>query len=638
MKMRFIAVLVLSTALASPALAIDDAVHDELKTQLTALQQKVASLDIRKRVDAEVCAKAVEWILRHDEFYKPNFIESARKTLTLGHERAEQISRGNENWGTLPGVHALAYRSRVDTSVQPYLVTLPEDFELSGAKRWPLYVVLHGRNATLTEAHFIATGHGKPAPQGQSWIQLDVFGRTNNAYRWAGETDVFEAIADVSRRYRIDESRVTLWGFSMGGAGAWHLGLHHPSRWASVGAGAGFVDFYKYQNQSDQLPDHQHKALRIYDAKDYVLNLNVVPFVTYGGEKDPQLLASLTIQEEAKQLNVPLQLIVGPNMGHKFDDESKARFMEFLAKHNQPGRQKAPGLRDFQFVTYTLKYNTCESVTIEEQVIPYARTTITSSQDDQGILRLHTENVAALSVLRSAADRVRIDDSEPLELNLASDANLTEVFFIKENSSWQALDYDDSLEFTQNPERHKRHNLQGPIDDAFMEGFVCVRGTSQPWSKNLEDYAQWSLQRFSREYDKWMRATVPMINDVDLNEELIRSKNLILFGDPGSNSILNRIVGDLPLRWDQNSITFAETSYSTKDHAVALIFPNPLNPQKYVVINSGMTMHEKDFKASNSWLFPKLGDHAVIQFAAEKEEEFSEKVVKAGLFDAHWNK
>ena len=27
----------------------------------------------------------------------------------------------------------------------------------------------------------------------------------------------------------------------MGGTGAWHLGLHFPSRWAAVEAGAGFV-------------------------------------------------------------------------------------------------------------------------------------------------------------------------------------------------------------------------------------------------------------------------------------------------------------------------------------------------------------------------------------------------------------
>ncbi len=638
MLTRILASLILMGIPTAPVLSQEKVNTGDLDQRLEMLQKEVNKLDSKKRVDAEVCSKAVEWILRHNEFYRPNYVQSAQKTIDLGMERAKQLSRGESNWGRQPGVHALGYRSAVDNSVQPYIVTLPENFKPKGAKRWPLYVVLHGRNGRLTESHFIASSDGKPAPKEQNWIQLDVFGRTNNAYRWAGETDVFEAMQDVTRRYRIDESRVTLWGFSMGGAGAWHLGLHHPSRWASVGAGAGFVDFYKYQKQTGQLPDHQHRALRIYDAKDYALNLSVVPFITYGGEKDAQLLASLDVQEEAKKLGVPLQLIVGPNMGHKFDDASKAKFMEFLAKGNKHGRKRVPGQREIEFITYTLKYNKAEWLTIEEQQIPYEMTTVKSSLGDDGTLIVETENVAAMSILRTAANRVEIDGAGPFDLNLAADANLLKVYFINDENGWDVLDYEDSLEFEENPDQNKRHHLQGPIDDAFMEPFVCVTGTGEPWSKNLQSYADWSLNRFVIEYDKWMRAKPMIVTDKEVNESLFRDRNLILFGDPGSNSVLRRIVKDLPLEWSKESITFDGKMYSTADNAVVLIFPNPLNPRKYVVINSGMTTHEKDFKASNSWLFPKLGDHAVIHFEANQATGFDEKTVEAGIFDAHWNK
>ena len=82
-------------------------------------------------------------------------------------------------------------------------------------------------------------------------ITLHVFGRTNNAYRWAGEADVFEAIEAVKRNYPIDDRRIVLRGFSMGGAGAWHLGLHHPSLWSSVEAGAGFTETRHYAKLND---------------------------------------------------------------------------------------------------------------------------------------------------------------------------------------------------------------------------------------------------------------------------------------------------------------------------------------------------------------------------------------------------
>ncbi len=213
---------------------------ERLSKDLTALQAELAKLNNSDRPaarDALVCAEAVDRILRHQEFYKPNYVKMAESVLKLGQHRAAAVQANKIDWGQQPGRTALAYRSRIDDSLQPYTITLPLDFGKAPNKRWPLHLVLHGRNGTLTEASFIAGSEGKAAKAGEDWIQLDVFGRTNNAYRWAGETDVFEALADAEKRYRIDERRITLWGFSMGGAGAWHLAVHHPDRWSSAGAG-----------------------------------------------------------------------------------------------------------------------------------------------------------------------------------------------------------------------------------------------------------------------------------------------------------------------------------------------------------------------------------------------------------------
>lgn len=613
----------------------------ELQQQLTRLAGAIEKLPAEQRrssaarVDVEVYAKAAEWILRHGEFYKPNFVKDTAAVMQTGLDRAAQFSSGRAAWGTQPGKTILAYRSRVDGSVQPYALTLPEGYDSKSPKRWPLYVVLHGRGGTLNEVSFIRQHDGKPAPKNEPWIQLDVFGRVNNAYRWAGETDVFEALADVERRHKIDAQRITLWGFSMGGAGAWHLGLHHPSRWSSVGAGAGFVDFYKYQKRSDPLPDWQHRSLRIYDALDYALNLHNVPFITYGGEEDPQLAASLNMQAAAQPLQAPLKLLVGPKMGHKFDDESLRQFMAFHAEHSRQGRPPFPGRREIRFTTCTLKYNQCEWLTIQELEEMYEPAVVRSKLADDGTLLVSTDNVAALSIARGAADRVRIDGGEPVALETAADGLLPDVYFLRGVTDWELLDYDASLAFQTNPDLHKRHNLQGPIDDAFMEPFVCVRGTSQPWSAPQQAWADWTLARFEREFDKWMRGKAPVISDADLTEELIAGRNLILFGDPGSNRVLAQVLEQLPVQWTREGITVAGQTYSPATHGLALIYPNPLNPQRYVVINSGMTTHEGDFKGSNAWLFPKLGDAAVLKFEKSKDG-YAETTMWATLFDTAW--
>jgi dienelactone hydrolase len=93
----------------------------------------------------------------------------------------------------------------------------------------------HGTNRTLNEVAFITQQQAdKAIPADQGYIQLEPLGRTNVSYRWAGEADLFEALASVQQRYNIDPHRIVLRGFSMGGASSWHLGLHHPGRWAAI--------------------------------------------------------------------------------------------------------------------------------------------------------------------------------------------------------------------------------------------------------------------------------------------------------------------------------------------------------------------------------------------------------------------
>ncbi|HEX6987111.1 MAG TPA: prolyl oligopeptidase family serine peptidase, partial [Planctomycetaceae bacterium] len=358
---RLVAVGLIATAcLTAPAAdPPSESVRAELERRTDALREQVRRLeasdaDPQRLADVAVCAKAAEWILRHGEFFKPDYAEKTAKVLDLGERRAQALADGTD-WLATPGGVALGYVSAVDGSVQPYALTLPEGYDPNGSQRWPLYVVLHGRNGDLTEASFIAGFEGKK-PASKEYVQLDVYGRGNNAYRWAGETDVFEAIADARKRLRVDDRRVVLWGFSMGGAGAWHLGLHHPDRWAAVGAGAGFVDFYKYQNKTAKLPPHQDATLAIYDSVNYALNAANVPFVTYGGDQDKQLLASTTMLEAADPLGVEIEFVLGKNVGHKFTPEGEQAFQAFLAKHAKAGRPLPSGRKAIRFTTHTPKY------------------------------------------------------------------------------------------------------------------------------------------------------------------------------------------------------------------------------------------------------------------------------------------
>lgn len=106
-----------------------------------------------------------------------------------------------------------------------------------------------------------------------------------------GETDLNEAIQNftaqekrLDREHLIDTSRFVVRGFSMGGAGSWHLGLHQPDRWCLMGPGAGFTTTHGYvPNLPAILPQQQESCLSIYDAYLYAENAFNIPVVAYSG-------------------------------------------------------------------------------------------------------------------------------------------------------------------------------------------------------------------------------------------------------------------------------------------------------------------------------------------------------------------
>ena len=61
-----------------------------------------------------------------------------------------------------------------------------------------------------------------------------------------------------------------------------------------------------------------------------------------------------------------------------------------------------------------------------------------------------------------------------------------------------------------------------------------------------------------------------------------------------------------------------------------LIYPNPLNPKRYVVINSGFTFREYDY-LNNARQVPKLPDFAVVDIDVPVSSRAPGGIVTAGF-------
>jgi hypothetical protein len=177
---------------------------------------------------------------------------------------------------------------------------------------------------------------------------------------------------------------------------------------------------------------------------------------------------------------------------------------------------------------------------------------------------------------------------------------------------------------------HKIHGLQGPIDDAFLDPFLLVRPTGTPWNAAVNDQALRTLQTFDHAWARRYFAHPRIKNDTEVTDADLAEYNVVLFGDPGSNKVMARVIGRLPLRWTKDTITVGMHTFPSAEHIPALAYPNPLNQSHYVVLNTGLTFPESSY--NSDYALPMLGDLAVLKVPRNGTGD----IAYATLLDENW--
>jgi hypothetical protein len=123
--------------------------------------------------------------------------------------------------------------------------------------------------------------------------------------------------------------------------------------------------------------------------------------------------------------------------------------------------------------------------------------------------------------------------------------------------------------------------------------------------------------------------------DSEVTEADLAAHHIVLWGTPATNSLLGRIADRLPVKWAGDQVRVGAAAYPAATHYPAFVYPNPLNPARYVVVNSGFTFREFDY-LNNARQIAKLPDWAVIDTTTPADGKYPGKVVAAGFFDERW--
>jgi hypothetical protein len=373
---------------------------------------------------------------------------------------------------------------------------------------------------------------------------------------------------------------------------------------------------------------------RIFDNMyEWALNAYDIPFASYVGENDRSFVKHTSARDQLvkdgvqfegdpfflKAANAPaMMFLVAPKTGHAMHPESRKQLNAFLYERIKMGRQIPDHIR---FLTYTTRYNRDYWITVDGLAKHYERAEVDATRsEDRTRYSISTKNLTRLVLTQTEhANEITIDGQK---LNVKP---APELAFDRSSGAWKpAAVHDKGL--------RKRHGLQGPIDDAFLEPFLVVRPTGTPWNAAANDQALRILQRFERQYTLAYRGHIRVKDDRNVTASDFGKYHVILFGDPGSNRWIAKLNGRLgPLHWMRETVALGGRSFPASEATPAWIYPNPLSPDHYVVINSGLTGAWADW--AGDFPTPRYGDFAIFRVSPGADDP---EAVYAGLFDESW--
>jgi pimeloyl-ACP methyl ester carboxylesterase len=507
-----------------------------------------------------------------------------------------------------------------------------------GGERLPLIVELEPGSisdleATLADGKAHLESLGKPAV----WLRPGGRG-PGTVFQGYGAVDVFEAIAAASTRFPIDPDRISLYGFSMGGAGVWYLATHFPDRFAAIAPLAGYNDYRLWKRPGGMTFPLQLWEEPSWEARSAIFlleNLRNTAIWMVHGKWDRAVGGGVDV-EHARQsaraldeLGIPYRLTELPATGHDRRFMREPFFGEVLGYLIERRRPQAPPAITFR--TYDLHHTRCYWLEIKQQQRygVFSRVSATVGTDE---ITIDTENVRHLSLeappTPAHAARLVIDGQPLATGDLHGTLGLRQT----DDGQWRNADA--------NPPADEKHpQVAGPFGALFERGTVLVRGTIGPDEEAF--FLEWS----SRDAAKFFKDTnggvhrggIPGVNWVDLpimadTDWLATAAgpnpsnaNVLAYGTPRSNALLAAYAGELKVAVEDGEIRVGDRVFSGPGLGVIAVGPFPDGSPRYLAIHGGTS---PDAITSGAHLNLQLLPDYLVYNATD--------VLEWGFFDSEW--
>lgn len=486
------------------------------------------------------------------------------------------------------------YRSRTDDRLHPYAICATD---VDDEPKPLLLEVSPGAIADLPRAvqttetlAAIAAGIGQPC------VVLRPTGRgPGSLYQNYGEVDVLEAIAAVRQRYAIDPERITITGSSMGGAATWYLISHYPDLFAGAVPRCGYCDYRLWEKPGGlTFPMHpwEEPSWQSRSAALLVENLAHTPVWMVHGEWDRAVGGGVPVEHSRQMARLmgdagyTCRYTEAPKTGHHFPLEDSDFWREILGWLLQCRKERGPGR--VSLAGYSLRHHSSYWLSLQ-QLDRYGERALLEAEIEGDALTVTAGNVRQFAVGPLPKDEpvTLVVDGEPV--GVAGDG-VTSVRR-DEAGAWRLAGEVAAGE--------KRPGCSGPIGDLFHDGTVLVAGTSGSEEATFQNrWVAGDAARYFRSRNGGVHrggipgenhVDLPVLDDVDVDDETVGCRNLLLYGTADSNHLLRRYADDIPVVFGDGVLELAGQRYEGERVAAIAVFPHPVHPGRYAAVHGGVT-------------------------------------------------
>ncbi len=472
------------------------------------------------------------------------------------------------------------FHSKIDGSVQAYAVRpaaeatpAPGAQPTDAAKTGPgLIVTLHSAGVSC-EDH-VAQYAAKP------WAHiLAPQGRRPNGFDWEAwaRDDVFEAIADARAHYTFDPHRTYLTGHSMGGHGAWHIGVTHPDEFAAVGPSSGWISYWSYGGgmPSMETPsDIDALMLRGFSSSDtlaLLTNLSSMGVYVLHGAADQTVPVAQArfMRSRLGAFHPNFAYYEQPGADHRWGNEccDWPPMMEYFRE------QKSRPAADQTYVEFTTANpavsSTCDWVSIEAQQEQLEPSHVAIRQNTQARTFVgNTSNVARLAI-----DVGHLAPNQPIDVNLDGHAlnwlnvpgDSHKLWFERQGDEWASADPPEPQ--LKGPARY------GTFNSAFGNHALLVYGTSGNGDENAWAAAKARFDAETFYYRGGGALEVLPDSRFDFNRDT--DHNVILYGNADTNTAWQQLLSTSPVEVRRGHVRVGTRTETSDDLAVVTVRPRP---------------------------------------------------------------